>query len=193
MSDLLGLLKQGLGKEQLSVISQQIGADEGTTKKAISAAMPALIGGLGRQASSNEGASVLSEMLGSDSSGGILGSLMGMLGGKSVPESDEGVLDKVLGDRQQRVQQSISKSSGLDMASVKKLIAILGPLLLSVLNQKKKDEKLDDTELAGFLKKERDSVEESSGGLVSKLLDQDGDGDLDLDDVAKVAMGQLFG
>ena len=46
----------------------------------------------------------------------------------------------------------------------------------------------------GFLGGERKSVEQSTGGsLIGRMLDQDGDGDFDLSDMAKMAMAKIFG
>ena len=46
----------------------------------------------------------------------------------------------------------------------------------------------------GFLGGEKAAVEKSNGGsLIGRMLDQDGDGDFDMSDMAKMAMGKLFG
>lgn len=192
MSDLMSLLQQSLGKEELSALSQSIGADEETTKSAIGAALPALIGGLGRQGSTPEGASGLLSALNKEGDGLTLDDLKGYLS-SSGTESESDILPKVLGDRQERVQQGVSKASGLDLNSVKKLLATLGPMVMGALAKHKKSSGMDAGKLTEFLGKEKASVDQQAGGAIGKMLDQDDDGDFDLSDVANLAMGQLFG
>ena len=70
-----------------------------------------------------------------------------------------------------------------------------GLVVLGALGKKKREEGLDSSGLAGLLgsvKKEIERREPSSAGLLGSLLDQDGDGDTDLGDVAK-CLGKLFG
>jgi hypothetical protein len=43
------------------------------------------------------------------------------------------------------------------------------------------------------LGKEKASVDKQGGGFLARMLDQDGDGDFDISDMAKLAMGKLFG
>ena len=162
MSDLLGLLRETLGTEQVSAISQKIGADEDTTRKAIGVALPALISGLGRTAASPQAASVFTKILDQDNDGSILDDIVGILGGsKPEPKPQPGLLPEIFGGRQERVEKSVSKTSGLDMASVQKLIAILGPILMGVLLKKKKADNLDNDGLSGLLRKEQTVVEET--------------------------------
>lgn len=55
MPSIMEMLSEQLGGENLSMISQQIGADESTTQNALSAALPSLIGALSRNAESEAG------------------------------------------------------------------------------------------------------------------------------------------
>ena len=70
---------------------------------------------------------------------------------------------------------------------------MLAPMVLGALAKQKQTQGLDAGKLMGYLSKEKASVEEKTGGMIGKLLDQDGDGDFDLSDVAKLAVGKLFG
>ena len=195
MSDLFTLLKQNLGKKELTRIQDKIGADESATKKAIGAALPAMIGVLGRKASSPQGSAELTKVLNEEEqSGGLIGTIMGMLGGEE-PEAEHQaqILDHVLGNRTEHVANHVSKASGLDKASIKKLLKVLAPILLGVLAKYRKSEHLDTEDAIGLLVKEKENVESESGGIIGKLLDQDGDDDFDLADVARTAASKLFG
>ncbi len=192
MSDLMQLLQQSLGEEGVSALSQRIGADQQATKSAIGAALPALVGGLSRQGEKAETSAGLLQFLDSDGDGEILDDIQGFLSGNRATSTND-LLGQVLGGRHQRVEQGVSKASGLDAATTQKLLGLLAPIVLGALAKQKKTQGLDAGGLKDFLGKERASVEQQTGGMIGKILDQDGDGDFDLGDVAKLAVGQLFG
>jgi hypothetical protein len=191
MSELLDMLRQSLGEEGIAALSQRIGADPSKTKDAIGAALPALIGGLAKQGSSGDTSGLL-QMLDRDGDGNILDDLQGFLTG-GAGQSAGGMLSQILGGRQDRVEQSISKSSGLDASSVKNLMSMLAPMVVGAAAKQKQTQGFDADRLKEYLGTEKDSVEKQTGGMIGRLLDQDGDGDFDLNDVAKLAMGKLFG
>lgn len=208
---LLEMISESLGKEGIAQISQQIGASESQTSSAIGAALPALLGGMSRQGSTADGLSGLMGMLdqfgggkessggGGSSIGGLLGSLSGLLGGGGSGGGSAGginpadLLGGLLGGSQGKVENGVQQASGLSSAATKSLLAILAPLILGALIKSKQSQGLDGAGLKDLLGREQASVEQKTGGLIGKFLDQDGDGDFDLNDVAKLAMGQLFG
>lgn len=196
MSSLLELLGSKLGGQNLAQISQEVGADESTTKSAISAALPALIGALSQNGSTEQGAASIMGALSKDNhDGGLLDNLGDFLGQKQYeePRSGAGILGHLLGGKQNRVEQGVSNASGLSSAGTAQLMKILAPMVLGALGQKQKQSGFDAGSLMGFLGGEKESVSKESGGLIGRLLDQDGDGDFDMGDIAKLAMGKLFG
>ncbi len=81
---LLDMIAQQLGGDQIQQLSQQLGTSPQATQQAISAALPALLGGLSKNASSPDGAAALASALDRDHDGSMLdnlGGLLGMLGG----------------------------------------------------------------------------------------------------------------
>ncbi len=196
MSSLLEMLGTALQDNNLSKISQEIGADEATTKSAISAALPALIGALSQNGSTQQGAdSIFGAIEKDDHDGSVLDNLSDFLGKKQydAPRGGAGILEHLLGGKQQRVEQSVSKSAGISSDGAGQLMKILAPMVLGALGKQKQQNGFDASSLKGFLGGEKESVGKQSGGLIGKLLDQDGDGDFDMGDMAKVAMGKLFG
>ncbi len=98
MSGLLDLLTQQLSGSVVQQMSKQIGADPASTQKALTAALPLLVGGLARNANeSPEGAQSLEKALDRDHDGSLLDSLSGMLGGGSGSGSTGGMLGSLLG------------------------------------------------------------------------------------------------
>ena len=196
MSSLLELLAGQLGGENLSMISKEIGADENTTKSAMGTALPLLLGALSRNGENEQGAQGILNAIEKDNhDGSVLDNLGDFLGQKQYdqPRSGTGILGHLLGGRQEKVQQGVSQASGLSKDSTAQLLKVLAPMVLGALGKKQKSEGLGIDDLMGVLGGERKQIDQSSGGsLIGQMLDQDGDGDFDLGDIAKVAMGKLF-
>ena len=194
MGSLLEMLTEQLGGDRVEKIGSQIGADENATRGAISAALPLLINALSRNAASSDGAGKLSQALSRDHDGSILENLSGYLD-KPDTNAGEGILRHVLGARQGTVEKGLSKSSGLDTGSVGKLMGMLAPLLMGSIGKVKRENNMDENSLAGYLGQERAGLERSEPqamGVIGKLLDSDGDGDVDASDLVKHGMN-LFG
>ena len=197
MSSLMEMLAGQLGGDNLSKISQALGSDENTTKSAVGAALPMLIGALSRNGENEEGAQGIMGALERDNhDGSIFENLSGFLDNKEYeqPKSGAGILGHLLGGKQDRVSQGVSQASGLSTDSSSRLMKMLAPMVLGALGKQKKSQGLGVQDLMGLLGGERKAVEQSAGGsLIGRMLDQDGDGDFDLGDMAKMAMGKLFG
>lgn len=196
MSSLLSMLGDSLAGRNLASISQAIGADEASTQNAIGAALPALVGALSKNGASPEGAqSILNALTNDAHDGGVLDDLPGFVQSRAYeqPRSGDGILKHLLGEKRNRVEKSVSNASGITSENASHLIKLLAPIVLGALGKQRKEQSFDIGSLSGFLGNERDSVDEQSGGLIGRLLDQDGDGDFDLHDVAKAAMSKFFG
>ncbi len=76
-----------------------------------------------------------------------------------------------------------------------KLLMMLAPLLMGALGKRRQQEDLSPGGLGDWLQGESDRVEASTGGggLIGRMLDQDGDGDFDMMDMMKFGAGKLFG
>lgn len=90
MSSLLETLQHSLGPGTIDTLSRQIGADRGSTQKALAAALPVLIGGLARNAEKPQGAAALASALDRDHDGSILDDLGSLLGGGGQGSSGGG-------------------------------------------------------------------------------------------------------
>lgn len=180
------------GDDTVRQISQQLGVDEGSAQKAISSAIPVLVGALARNTNSANGAEALGRALDRDHDGGILDNLQGFLGGGDTSMGD-GILGHVLGQRRSAVENGVGKMSGMSSSQVGKLLAMLAPLVMGALGRQKRQAGIDSRDLAGMLNKERVAIERQeprSMGMLGQLLDQDGDGAI-MDDVASMGAGLL--
>ncbi len=194
-SNLLGSLMGQLGGGGIEQIGRSVGLDSGDVSKVLSGAMPAILAGLTRNSSSSAGASGLLGALDRDHDGSVLDDVMGYLGGGGNLGAGAGILGHVLGGRQSNVESAISKSSGVDMASVTKILAMVAPLLMGALGKAKREQGLDAAGLTAALGQQEQAarkVSPSAVDMFSRMLDSDGDGDT-MDDIVKMGSGLLGG
>jgi len=191
MPALLDLLSSRLDGNAVQQISGRLGADRNATSTAISAALPLLLGALAKNASSPDGARQLHDALARGHDGSRFDRL-------SDPDTDgpEGnaILKHVLADRRGLAEQGIAKASGLDMAKVGPLLAMLAPVVLGALGKARKERGLGPQDLSAMLGGERDAMSAASPGMMgalSQLLDRDRDGSV-VDDLGGM-LGGLFG
>jgi hypothetical protein len=173
-------------------IGQQLGVDEGAASKAIAGALPMVLGGLARNAQQQGGADALLGALDRDHDGSVLDDVAGYLG-KGPDRQGDGILGHVFGGRRSAVESTLGQASGLDSAKAGQLMAMLAPVVMGALGKQKRAQGLDASGLAAMLGQEQQRASGSAGqamGMVGKLLDRDGDGDIK-DDVAKLGAGLL--
>lgn len=194
MSSLLTMLAGQLDDQAVKQISSQLGADDRSTQQAISTALPMLMGTLGRNTESPDGAQALSSALQRDHDGSIFNDVAGALSNPSTMQDGQAILGHVLGGKQNNVQMGVAKASGLDMGSTGQLLTMLAPLVLGALGQTQQQQGLDAGALAGLLQTERQESDSALSGM-AQLLDMDGDGDI-TDDVINIGsklLGSFFG
>jgi hypothetical protein len=194
MSDILEMLTQTLGGNALGQISGQIGADENSTAKAISAALPILLGAMDRNTDQPGGAESLFNALNRDHDGSILDNIGGFLGeARSGP--GDAILGHVLGGKRRSVETGLSRASGLDMGAIAKLLPIIAPIIMGMLGRTQRQRGFNANDLSGFLTGERKRVQSrdpATTDILGSLLDTDNDGQI-IDDVVKLGGGLLGG
>ena len=180
----------------LQQLSSQLGTDPGQTRDAVAAALPLLLGALGRNSAQPQGAQALFGALQRDHGGGLdLGGVLGaVLGGGGSRQTDgAGILGHILGGGQPRAAQALGQSTGLGSGQAMQLLALLAPIVMSVLANRSRTPGLDAGGLGQLLGQEREQVrQQAGGGVLDALLDRDGDGDVDAGDLLNLGMG-LFG
>lgn len=210
MSSILDVLSTHLDDSTVNQIGRMIGTDPRTTERAISGALPVLIGALSRNASSPQGLQALGAAVSSGHDGSLLDSLGGFLGGGANLGMGEAILGHILGGKQDRTTQGLSRATGLDAASVMKLLAILAPIVMAALGKAQRTGQaptappsaggggFDLESLSNILTGDRRRIENQGaatgsgdlGGLLGNLLDRDGDGN-SMDDLAEIGGGLL--
>lgn len=214
MSSFMDALQNELSGNSLSALANTIGASPDQTQSAVAAALPMLLGALTQNASQPAGAQSLANALDRDHSQplaqhasalGGLGGLLQMAMGAAQPQKPKaldgmGILGHVLGMNQQSATNSVAQQSGLDSASVLKLMSALAPVVMSSLGTVKQQNNLDAGGLSGFLQQESQTLTKGNPGLMGAFMDPQQDG-VGLDDLARMGgmlqktgiLGKLFG
>lgn len=195
---LIDLLGKTLGGGGIQEIGRQLGSDEGTTSKAVGAALPLLLGALTGNAKRQDGAASLLGALTKDHDGSVLDDPSAVL---RRPEAGPGagILRHVLGGKQAGIESRLGQATGMDKAATGKLLTMLAPLVMGALGRQQREQKLDTRGVAGLLENESRQLRErepQAMGMLGGLLDADGDGDVDMGDIAKKGLGvlgKLFG
>jgi hypothetical protein len=192
-NDILGSLMQQLGGGGVEEIGRAVGVSGGDVTNVLAGAIPAMMTGLTRNAASGGGASALLGALDRDHDGSILDDVAGYLGGGGNLAAGAGILGHVFGGRAQNVEQTVSRSSGVDLGSVTKIMAMVAPLLMGALGKAKRQQGFDASGLAAALGQGQERARQASPGAVdmfTRMLDSDGDGD-SMDDIVKMGSGLL--
>ena len=178
MDDLLGQL-QG---EPMGQIAAQLGTDTGTAGQAVGAALPMLLGALGRNAGQPGGADALLGALQRDHAGQGAVDLGGLLGG-GAPASRQmdagGILGHVFGGAQPHAEAGLGQATGLSGSQAGSLLKMLAPMVMAALAGRVSSGGLDAGGLGSLLGQERERVQQQGGpgaGLLGAVLDQDGNG-----------------
>ncbi len=205
-NDLMDLLQGQLTDGLLDQMSAQLGgASKEQTAVAASGIFNTLVGALAKNASTPEGANSLVNALDNDHDGSILDNITDIFQGQSQAQNvsektlnGAGILNHLLGDRQDGAASMISQMSGLNKGQTGNLMSMLAPMVLGTLGKQRSQGGLDVASIAslltGTVSNQRANSTNPAMGLVTQFLDSDGDGSI-VDDVANIGMkllGNLF-
>ena len=187
------MLTQQLAGTAISQISTKIGADPGTTSKAVQIAVPLLLAALARNSSTPAGAESLNQALTNDHDGSLLDNLMGFLG-NSESANGAGILGHVLGPQRNDVETGLAQRTGLNPAATGQLLETVAPLVMAALGKTRQEQGLDASSLSAYLGGQNQQAQSTAPGMMDMLgglLDSNKDGSV-LDDVSRMA-GKFFG
>jgi hypothetical protein len=193
MSGILDLLNSDLGKTIISGVSGQTGQNESKTSSVLTMALPVLMTAMKRNASTPEGAEGLLNAINSKHDGSILDNLGGLFGGgvdSNVLNDGSKILGHVLGGKLQQVENTLGAKSGMDAASVDQILKVAAPILMGVIGNQAKQQKVNSSSdieglLGGLI---GGSSAENEQSFLESILDADGDGSI-IDDVAGMVLG----
>ena len=191
-------------------IAQQLGISPAQASAAIGAALPLLLGAMGRNASQPQGAQALFGALQNDHAGLDIGSVLGsVLGGGGQGGQ---ILGHVFGDRQPRAEQAVGQATGIGNDKANMLLRWLAPIAMAYLAKRLFDHRqatapatpvptangtvpspASPQVLSDVLGQEAAHAQQHGGGLLGAVLDRDGDGHVDFNDLLKAGGAVLGG
>ena len=201
MSSLTDDIFSQLSRTDMQQIGQQLGTGQAQTAGAIAAALPMILGAMGRNTSQSGGADALLGALGRDHAGGggIGDILSAVLGGQRSRQTDgQGQLGHIFGSQLPRAEAGLGQATGLGNDKAQMLLKILAPIVMAYLAKRMLGggNQGSAQDLGNILGQERQVQQQQGGlggGLLGAVLDQDGDGQLGLGDLLKVGMGAMRG
>lgn len=193
-------LYQKLEGPPLRAMAQQLGIGPAQMAGAVSAALPLLIGALGRNASQERGANQLFEALQQDHASTDIDSLLARPDAIAQDPSTARMLGHIFGGRQPAIEQSLGRVTGLGGAGANSMLRLLAPLVLSYVAKRvfanrqqaaQQPTQANPEVLGRVLGDERNRIGRQGGigGGLLGVLDRDQDGDVDLADLLGMARG----
>ncbi len=153
-------------------ISGLLGESETVTQAAIGAAVPSLIGGLMKQASTPAGASVLSASLDKVDTSflGNLGASLGA-GSQKLMETGTGLVKNLFGGNLGSVSDLIGKASGMGKGAIGSLLGLVAPIVMGLLAKQKRTMGLDASGLTNLLSDQKHFISGVLPAGISDALD----------------------
>jgi hypothetical protein len=166
MTALTDSISQTLTPQTLGQIGKKIGVDEATMQTGLDAAVPAVLGSLGKTASTPGGLDDLMSQLpqptdGSDPLSSVLGGLLG--GGAQAPAGDMsglGPLGALVGPAVGVVGTVLSRKLGFDISPI---LTMGVPIVLGAIARRAKQQKLDKAGVAQLIADENKAFVDKGG------------------------------
>ena len=182
-NNILALLGHVMDDGNIAAISKNLGTSDSSTKKAIAAALPAMLQSLSKNTSTPEGAQALDTTL-AKHDGSILDNISGLL---SNPQAANGgaILQHILGTDKTTVVSQIAQKSGISGVQGEQLLKTLAPIVMWAIGKAKASGGLQTSDLVSML-----SQSAGASSIFVQFLDQNGDGKFDKTDM--LTMGLNF-
>ena len=203
MSSIFDILKEHLDNNAVEQIGVEAGTNEKETRSAIEATLPSILEGLARKAQKDSAGTAVNDAVEQESEGGLLDQLNDFIKKKEY-EQPRGnykrggydAVEDVMDGKHERAAEGVGAAAGIDVQKALKIMAMVAPVVLAVMARMKKSKQMAPTEVNDWVQQERKSAEQTSPdgmGIIKSMLDQDGDGDFDMMDMAKLAMSGKLG
>ena len=154
LQSILGQIVKGGVAEN---ISKKTGLSKEQIEQVASMGLPMIVGGLGRNVSSPEGAVSLDKALSKDHIKSPLAGDTTKAADDVVMSDGEKILGHVFGETATSVTDAIAKKMNVSPESVTKLLSILAPLVLAYIAKNKLQKKLDADGVSSELKNQHTS------------------------------------
>jgi hypothetical protein len=180
----VGLQEQvlrSISLDTIDTISQKVGIESGTIDKIIQAGTPLIIGQLGKNTSSKEGATALEDTLGKHHDGSLLDNLSSIFSGENNNTDGIKILDHILGNDNSALDKLSSKFN-LPTESIQTVLSFLTPLIMAQLGKQRIQKSLSADGLSQLLGSQKNKQGNSLTSIATSFFDKNNDGSV-LDDV----------
>lgn len=186
--NLSDLLNSPIGQSIVKNVAGQFGLDEKQASAAVNVAVPVILGGLNKNAQTQEGAESLNNALESKHTGGLLDNLGSVLGGGNITDllqDGGGILGHVFGNNVPQVENGVAQRTGISADKIGPIIKMLAPVVMAYLGKEKATNNVNAGGLGDLLggllggAAAAPQQKRSGGGIfdmVAGLLDKDKDG-----------------
>ena len=153
------ILQGQLDDQTIDHLSDQIGTEQKEkTKTAAKGAIATILSGLNRNAQKPGGINALLAAIDRDHDGNILEDIPAFLFGRRQVQNPkttdgEGILDHVLGSRKEEVKENMSRTTGLNIGQIGRLLVTLAPLVMGALGRMRQQRNLDPGGFQNLLKR----------------------------------------
>lgn len=165
--DLQKMLTDAMTDKVMGEISEKMWMSGESAKSAISSALPMILGGISKNADSDEGVAALNKAVESHDGG-----IMDMIGNLATnPDSGAGawILKHVLGSSEWNVAQAVAAKSWIDASQASGLLKVLAPMVMGKLWEAKSG----GLDVGSLLQGET-----ANKWMLNAFLDQDWDGEI---------------
>lgn len=153
----------------MSAIGKRVKLKQSDIAKVLSSGIPSMLAGMQNNASSEDGAASLSRAL-ADHSKDDTADVTAFLKGADL-EDGKKILGHIFGDKKDETIQSISEAAGVTKGKATSILAMVAPLLLSMLgNQQQSQQQNSGFSLLGMLGGLLGGGQQQSTGLLGSLL-----------------------
>jgi hypothetical protein len=171
-ANLVSLIMQSVTPSMIANIASMLGIDRDNAQKAISAGIPAILASFANVASKPGGGQQLSSAMAQQS--GVLDQIKGAIGsgGQKAPaENGTDMLSSLLGGGALTALAGVvGRFAGIDPATSKSLLGMLGPVTADVVGQQQRASGLDANGLASLLTSQKDQIAAAMPPGFSNLL-----------------------
>ncbi|MBN96380.1 MAG: hypothetical protein CMC56_00510 [Flavobacteriaceae bacterium] len=196
MSIINNLLGSDSAELLIKGLSSQTGQSKSNISELLSMGIPVILKALQRNAGSTEGASGIQAALSKKHDGSILNSLESVFSGSAadgIEKDGENILGHIFGNRQKNIQNALSNQSGLDAATVCRLLKMAAPVVMGLLGKQQRQQKndaLDRHGLSNILGSlVGDDFQNKKQSFFESILDADNDGSI-IDDLVDTVAGK---
>ena len=193
MTNFVDQLMQQLGGSTAEQLSTQLNATPTQTQQGLEQFLPIMVEAMSRNAQTESGAASLFNAAQKDHDGSLLDNLGGLLGSGKLASDGSGILGHVLGGKNNKVAEFISKSTGMSVSQAAMMMQLAAPLVMSMLNRQQKQGNMQPSDMSEMLKRSTREVKQTDPknmSMIERMLDRDGDGSV-MDEVGEMGMSIL--